>query len=160
MRPSFSIRSGSSGSVRLEAAVAGGEAEREVAARALAHPPVRAIPKPARRATRSHWPGRSGASVASRTMIEPAPSGASGSGTPIGPDALADGDAVDAQPGAPAVVRLHEHAERPAVLDDPGGRADPALEAVADHARAAADRALLDGAAVVQPEAPPPRAPA
>ncbi len=44
-------------------------------------PPVRAIPKPARRASRSHWPGRSGASVASRTMIEPAPSGVSGSGT-------------------------------------------------------------------------------
>ena len=48
-------------------------------------PPLRAIPKPARRARRSHCRGRSGASVAIRTMIEPAPSGVSGSGTTSAP---------------------------------------------------------------------------
>ena len=36
-------------------------------------PPARAIPSPARWASRSHWWGRSGASVAMRTMIEPEP---------------------------------------------------------------------------------------
>ncbi|MEJ7567509.1 MAG: hypothetical protein WKF41_04505 [Gaiellaceae bacterium] len=45
-------------------------------------PPVRAIAKPARDAIRSHWSGISGASVATRTMIEPEPSPAAvGNGT-------------------------------------------------------------------------------
>ena len=95
----------------------------------------------ARRASRSHWPGSSGASVAIRTMIEPAPSSTPlpGSGTASGPIRSPTGIAVHAQPRAAAVVRLHEHADHPAVLDDARGRADPALEAVADHPGAAAD---------------------
>ena len=56
-------------------------------------PSARSRTRPAARA-RSHCPGRSGASVAIRTMIEPAPSPAplSGSGTTSGPIALADRD--------------------------------------------------------------------
>ena len=65
-------------------------------------------------------------------------------------DRLADRHAVDAQPLAPAVVRLDEHAERPAAatrVEHPRRRPDPALELVADHPGAAADAALGDGPA-------------
>ena len=64
-------------------------------------------------------------------------------------DGLADRDAVDAQPLPAPVVRLDEHAERPAaaiVGDPPRRRPDAALELVADHPGAAADAALGDGA--------------
>ena len=60
-------------------------------------PPVRAIPKAARRATRSHWPGSNGASVATSTMIDPAP-GAAGSGA-------GNSSTVSARPtGAPLIA--------------------------------------------------------
>ena len=83
-------------------------------------------------------------------MIEPVPPSQlrSGSGTPSAPIRSPTGTPFDAQPGPAAVVRLHEHTDGPAVLDDAGGRADAALEAVADHAGAAADGPLLDCAAV------------
>src|SRR3954451_1867056 len=64
------------------------------------------------------------------------------------PDRFADRHAIDPQPGALAVVRLDEHADREAasvVWDDPGGRPDAALELVADHPRPPADIALRDG---------------
>ena len=98
--------------------------------------------------------------MAIRTMIEPAPSSTPlrGQRHRFGADPLADGDAVHAQPRAAAVVRLHEHADHPAVLDDARGRADAALEAVADHAGAAADSALLDRRRRRAPRAPTPRA--
>ena len=60
---------------------------------------------------------------------------------------LADGHALDAQALAPAVVGLDQDAHRAAavgLLQHPGRGADAALEAVADHARAAADVALPD----------------
>ena len=41
-------------------------------------PPVRAMPSDARWASRRHWCGSSGASVATITMIEPAPAAVSG----------------------------------------------------------------------------------
>ena len=56
---------------------------------------------------------------------------------------------VDAQPLPAPVVRLDEHAERPAaaiVGDPPRRRPDAALELVADHPGPAADAALGDGA--------------
>jgi hypothetical protein len=54
---------------------------------------------------------------------------------------------VHAQPGAAAVVRLHEDADRVAVLRQARGGPDPAFEAVADHPCPAPDVALRDGAA-------------
>ena len=79
-------------------------------------------------------------------MIEPAPSPAplSGSGTTSGPMRSPTGTPFTRRRQPAAVIRLDEHADHPAVLDDAGRGADPALEAVADHAGAAADRALLD----------------
>ncbi len=62
-------------------------------------------------------------------------------------DRLADRHAVDPEKLAGAVVRLDERADRePAGVrwDDARGCPDPALELVADHAGAAADRALRD----------------
>ena len=118
-------------------------------------PPVRAMPSDARWASRRHWCGSSGASVATITMIEPAPAAVSGrssygSGTTSWPITRPDRSARDGEPLAPAVVGLHEHADRVAAVlgaDHARRAADPALEAVADHPRAAADRALLDLAA-------------
>ena len=83
-------------------------------------PPTRAMPRPARWASRSHWWGSSGASVATTTMIEPEPGGGASAAprprrTGSGPrcrDRLADPHAIDAQPVALAVVRLDEHADR------------------------------------------------
>ena len=63
---------------------------------------------------------------------------------------LADRDAVDPEQAAPAVVRLDQHADRPAAdrrREPARRRPDPALELVADHAGPAADVALGDGAA-------------
>ena len=60
-----------------------------------------------------------------------------------------------AQPVAPAVVGLDQHADRVAAasaVDDPRRRPDAALELVADHARPAADVALGD-----RPAGAPPR---
>jgi hypothetical protein len=65
----------------------------------------------------------------------------------LGRQLLADRHALDALALAGAVVGLDEDANRPAavgLLHDPGGGADAALEAVADHARAPADVALPD----------------
>ena len=75
-------------------------------------PPIRAMPRPARWASRSHWWGRSGASVATMTMIEP--DRRRGGGRPASTsalvvvrvrardlrdrDRLADRDAVDPEP--------------------------------------------------------------
>jgi hypothetical protein len=72
------------------------------------------------------------------TMIEPAPVG-----HVAGRDRPPDRNAVDHQPLAAAVVGLHEHADHVAA-GDPRRRPDPALEPVADHARAAAHAALGD----------------
>ena len=76
---------------------------------------------PARWASRSHWWGRSGASVATMTMIEPEPGGGAGRrssssaayglGDVADRDRLADRHPVDPQPVAPAVVGLDEHAD-------------------------------------------------
>ena len=66
-------------------------------------PPVRAIPSAERWATRSHWCGRSGASVATTTMIEPPGASPRSSGSGTRPRrAAADRDAVDREP-APAL---------------------------------------------------------
>ena len=112
----------------------------------------------ARRAMRFSWCGSSGASVAITTMIEPV--------SPcdvrvVAVDAvvaqvLADRHAGDAQRVAHAVVGLHQHADRvrswPATVDAARGRADAALELVADHAGAAADVALGDRPAACRVE--------
>ena len=116
-------------------------------------PPTRASPTVARCASRRHWCGSSGASVATTTMIEPALGrrGAaaataprrSGSRRPTGTPSIA-------QQIAPAVVGLDQHADRPAAAlrrQDARGGADAALELVADHPGAAADAALGDRAA-------------
>ena len=75
-------------------------------------PPIRAIPRPARWASRSHWCGRSGASVARTTMIEPEPgaragadpagipSGRRAAGSPAGRHAADPADDRLAGPGA------------------------------------------------------------
>src|SRR5262249_17001188 len=63
-------------------------------------------------------------------------------------DLAPDRNAGDAQVGAQAVVALDQYAERVAavlVSELPRGGADPALEAVADHAGAAANHAFLHG---------------
>ncbi len=111
-------------------------------------PPTRAIPSPARWASRSHWPGRSGAFVADENDDRPTRPSA---GNPRQGDDLCGnvhphGHAVDAEALAPAVVRLHEHADDVAVnlLDDARRCPDSALELVANHAGAAADVALRD----------------
>ena len=62
---------------------------------------------------------------------------------PVRPELAADGGAADRETRTPAVVGLHEHSERVAVAGHPRGRADAALEAVADHSGAAAYRSLL-----------------
>jgi hypothetical protein len=147
-----------------------GRAERDedVARRVLPEPAHAPTPSATRVATRRSWCGRSGASVATTTMIEPAPASASpeppsrAGAAPAsaqrgtrGPerrvargdarqqvgDRLAHRHAGDAQQAALAVVALHEHAHRPAaLLGRQAARrgADAALEAVADHPRAAA----------------------
>ena len=75
--------------------------------------PVRARPREARRASRSSWCGSSGASVATTMMIEP--SSLQHRRRPrtcaIG-DFGADRHAGDPQLRAPAVIRLHEDADR------------------------------------------------
>src|SRR5207247_8239595 len=57
--------------------------------------------------------------------------------------------AGDAQRRPGAIVALHQHAHRVAVLGagSPGGGADAALESVADHARPAAHASLRHGPA-------------
>ncbi len=65
-------------------------------------------------------------------------------------DFAADGYALDREALPVAMVCLHEDADRVAAVlgrQDPRGRADPTLEAVADHPGPAADIALGDGAA-------------
>jgi hypothetical protein len=65
-------------------------------------------------------------------------------------DLATDGHAVDGQPLTPAVVRLHERTDREAALlrrHAPRGRADAALEAMADGARATAHVAFRDRSA-------------
>ena len=119
-----------------QSAIAGGEREEDVA-RAVRRraPPARAMPRPARWASRSHWWGRSGASVARTTMMEPAPASAVTAPTstgacqgrrpgprgwaPRGRDRLADRDAVDPEQLARAVVGLDQGADREAAR---GGR--------------------------------------
>ena len=115
-------------------------------------PPVRAIPNEARWAIRRHWCGSSGASVAT---IDDDRARARGGvrqvlvrvGHDVVTDHAAGRDAGDAQTLAPAVVGLHEHADCVAAVllaDHARGRTHAALEAVADHPGAAADRTLLD----------------
>src|SRR5919112_6383294 len=58
-----------------DAAVARGEGEEYVAAPFVEATPIRPRPMLARIASRSHWVGRSGASVARTTIIEPVPAG-------------------------------------------------------------------------------------
>ena len=121
----------------------------------------------ARRASRWHWIGSSGASVARTTMIEPSARRAlrsRGIGTTIEPDLAADRHAVDAQlrrgcHSWPAPAR--RRCKRPAgVSADARRGADAALELVADHAGAAADIALGHRAARGARRAPRTRAPA
>ena len=80
-------------------------------------------------ATRSHWPGRrSTGRDHDDDRATTLRSAARRERHDVGADRLADGDPVDPQPDAAAVVRLHEHTERPAVLDDARRRPDPAFE--------------------------------
>ena len=76
-------------------------------------PPTLATPRAARCASRVHWCGSSGASVAMTTMIEPEPgsyrAGVCGSGTSVRPDQVADGNAVDPQQLAATMVGLHQY---------------------------------------------------
>src|SRR5215204_2960218 len=120
----------------------------------LRPPPIRPRPMPARTASRSHWEGRSGASVARTTIMEPVPAGwvsassSKGEGMISVPSTRPTGKPLHAQHGAASVVRLHERADRPAALlfrKPARSRADTALELVADHTRPPSDRALLDG---------------
>ena len=74
----------------------------------------------------------------------------------VGPDLLADRNAIHAKPGTFAVVRLDERRDRePAVRGTEHSRRgpDPALELVADHARSAAHATLGDRAAVAESRA-------
>ena len=83
---------------------------------------MRATPIPTRCASRAHWWGRSGASVATMPMIEP-PSGPGagvqrvdlvpGRGHLVARDGGTDRHAVDPQQLARAVVGLDEHPDRP-----------------------------------------------
>src|SRR5437588_10037361 len=120
-----------------EAAVAGCEGEEEVAARdragaahsadAEAHPlrqPV-ALVREQRRIGRDDPDDRAGVGALRRKWNTVA-------------DQPADRYAVDTKAVAAPVVGLHEDTDR-VRLDQPRRRADAALEAVADHARAAAD---------------------
>ena len=104
--------------------------------------PVRARPSEARRARRFSWCGNSGASVATTMMIEPVSclriSVPSRISRPTGTPAIMQ---LLPQP----VVGLHQHPDgvvRPALAELARGRADAALEFVADHARPAADVAF------------------
>ena len=66
-------------------------------------------------------------------------------------DFPADGNSGDAEILARAVVALHQNADGVAAIFDfeaARRRADAALESVANHSRAAANRALFDGPAV------------
>ena len=65
------------GPVGRDAAVARGEGEEDVAAPVVEAAPILPSPIPARFASRSHWVGSSGASVARITIMEPVPAGAS-----------------------------------------------------------------------------------
>ena len=137
-------------------------------------PPARAMPRPARWASRSHWWGRSGASVATTTMIEP-DRRAVGVAPPPGSrrlvvrardlvvaDRLADRHAVDPEPARACRSwpgRATPTVQPPRVrVDDPRRRPDAALELVADHPGAAADVALGDRAAGAPRRAPRRRA--
>ena len=144
MRASFSMRTAISRIGRGEPAVPRREAEREVAARVLAEaarardpeagPPREplALPGEERRVGREDDDDRARSLGRARERHG------------LRADPLADRHAVHAQPPPRAVVRLHEGADRPPVRSDARRRADAALEAVADHPGAAADRALGD----------------
>src|SRR5213076_2569684 len=71
----------------------------------------------------------------------------------LGLDLPADRNTRDPEVLTPPVVALHEHSDEVAtvLLREPAGRSpDAALEAVADHAGAAADRAFLHHSGVVE----------
>ena len=94
--------------------------------------PVRARPRPARRARRSSWAGCSGASVATTAMQLPA----GGRGSMPVADRREDRHAVDPQILCRAEVREHEHADgRIDRGNEAAGRPDAALPAERDHAR-------------------------
>ena len=118
--------------------------------------PVRARPSGTRRARALHWPGSSGASVATIAMTEPAPGGglrprstsnqslASGlSSSNSGPTCLP----ATVNSTRDAEVRLHERSDRegPSPVADPPRRGTvAALEFVAVHPGSAADRSFGD----------------
>ena len=127
---------------------------------APAMPPMRPMPSAARRATRRSWCGRSGASVATTTMIEPwsfalrvagvGQRSAAGPNRGRVPRSTRVGSVISCPTGTPgdpeqpplAEVALHQHADgEPAgpVGQLPARGADAALEAEADHPGAAAD---------------------
>ena len=125
-------------------------------------PPVRAIPKPARRASRSHWSGRSGGVRRDQDDDRARPLRDSpGSGTYVRADPFAD-RRRRSRAGAPAGRGSPARGRRPSSpsSSDPRRGADSALEAVADHAGAAADGALRDRAVASPARAPRARAPA
>ena len=96
-----------------------------------AMPPVRAMPRPARRASRCSWRASSGASVAMTKMTEPLSgrwrSGPTASRVTLGDQRRADAHAVDDQLLEPAVVRerqcRHGVGTRAGGLDRLSGRA-------------------------------------
>ena len=147
MRPLFSIRQLLQ-SPCSEAVEVGGRPSRSRARsrrRALAHAARSRDPEGGPAREPSHWPGTRGASVAIRTMIEPAPSRVAGRGTsgPMRSPTRHRPRAAGRRPGSPA--RAHPRSNRPRRAR---GGPDTTLEAVADHAGAAADSALLERAVV------------
>ena len=79
-------------------------------------PPTRAIPRPARCASRSHWWGSSGASVATTTMIEPEPAG----GVAVGSRRLGRTGSAPRRPGSPRRPARRRPAATPASRSSPG----------------------------------------
>ena len=104
------------------------------------------MPSAQRWASRSHWCGSSGASVAQMTMIEPETVGiVLGQRDDVRAEHAPDWEAADGEPVATPVIGLHEHADRPLAGLARGG-AEAALEAMADHAGATTGAALAHGA--------------
>ena len=112
--------------------------------------PVRARPSGTRRASALHWPGRSGASVATTAITEPAPGGASQAGSAIGSSSSRSRPTgTPATTSSPREPKLAWTKTPTVYSSEPcatrrEARARAALEVVAVHAGAAADRALLD----------------
>ena len=76
-------------------------------------PPIRAIPRPARWASRSHWWGSSGASVATTTMIEPEPAGGAAGGPSSSSGRYGLGTSVTGIASPTGTPSTRSHSRRP-----------------------------------------------